>query len=906
MILLIPCSVILLYSLIKNKDNKFSSLVLSICISFAFLYGITEILSLFNAISEMTIKCSWIVFNIFILVLCAIKAYKNKFEFKINVKECVKKVNLIKLLIAVIILGLIILGIKTVPYNYDSMTYHLPRIMHWIQNGSINHYSSNIVRQITSPSFAEIADLHIYLLSGSKDVYINLLQTISFILNAIIVYFISRKLGCDKKISYLATILALSMPIGFAEALTTQVDNFAALWCLIFTYFILDYLDKSKKLTIDKSNIIKLICIGIALGFGYLTKPTILFSNALFTLYLFIICIRRKDKFKNIAISIITVAVVTVMLIMPSVLRNLKTFNAISDPITGEKQIVHTDKKSYLAINFLKNLLWNYQITTMDDLNNTIVKSVKDVSEKLYVDINDESISEGGYDFSLNKVLVYDHDYAVNPMIMWTLTIVSILFVLYVFKSKFRIKQNISYCIITMLSFAIFIAIMRFQVWETRYEISFLALLCPAICLLLNIMFDKSKYKDCLIGGITIICLISIVNQFCFHSKKTNEHNTRNENYFLSNFAEYENYSKITNIINETGCKNIGIEITEDTFEYPFFTMIKKIDRIEHINVNNSTSIYYDKNFKPEIIISNVSNNNEEIFNDVKYNKICEISSYSIYQINNSNEETELIQLSNNGSRQMMGYLLKTKNGKLVVIDGGTTDDTENLINKINDNGGKVDYWFITHAHDDHAGAFVEIVNNTDIEIDNIYISLNDYEWYEKNEPKRTDFSKKIIDIVKQGRVKDVVKEPSINDKFKIDNLDVEILGIKNPEITENAGNEQSMVIKFNTEQQSILILGDTGTQSSKKLLDTQKEKLDSDIVQMAHHGQAGATKELYEAISPEICLWPTPEWLWNNDIGAGYNSGNWETLETRAWMEELGVTQSYVEKNGDISIWIK
>ena len=113
------------------------------------------------------------------------------------------------------------------------------------------------------------------------------------------------------------------------------------------------------------------------------------------------------------------------------------------------------------------------------------------------------------------------------------------------------------------------------------------------------------------------------------------------------------------------------------------------------------------------------------------------------------------------------------------------------------------------------------------------------------------------------------------------------------------------MVIKFKIKKTTLLILGDTGAQSSQKLLDSQQEKLKSDIVQMAHHGQAGATKELYEAINPKICLWPTPEWLWNNDAGEGYNTGNWLTIETRSWMEELGVKKDYVAKDGDITISI-
>ena len=113
------------------------------------------------------------------------------------------------------------------------------------------------------------------------------------------------------------------------------------------------------------------------------------------------------------------------------------------------------------------------------------------------------------------------------------------------------------------------------------------------------------------------------------------------------------------------------------------------------------------------------------------------------------------------------------------------------------------------------------------------------------------------------------------------------------------------MVIRFDTHKSSMIILGDTGVKSSEKLLNNQKEKLDCDVVQMAHHGQNGATKELYQAISPKICMWPTPEWLWNNDPGTGYNTGIWKTIETRSWMEELNVKNNYIEKDGDITIEI-
>lgn len=268
--------------------------------------------------------------------------------------------------------------------------------------------------------------------------------------------------------------------------------------------------------------------------------------------------------------------------------------------------------------------------------------------------------------------------------------------------------------------------------------------------------------------------------------------------------------------------------------------------------------------------------------------------------------DNKIIQLSAQSSRQMMGYIIITKNNNLIVIDGGTTEDTENLVKQIKNNGGQVDAWFLTHIHDDHVGAFTEIINNESINVKKIYVSINEFQWYEENEPTRIEFTNKVFDLLSEENIKQKIEEVFLNQIITIDNIKAEILGIKNPEITQNAGNEQSMVIKFDSGKTTFLVLGDTGENSSKKLLEKQKDKLKSNIVQMAHHGQAGATEELYNEIKPNICLWPTLEWLWNNDAGQGENSGEWKTFETRNWMKELKVNKNYVSKDGDLTIKIK
>ena len=57
------------------------------------------------------------------------------------------------------------------------------------------------------------------------------------------------------------------------------------------------------------------------------------------------------------------------------------------------------------------------------------------------------------------------------------------------------------------------------------------------------------------------------------------------------------------------------------------------------------------------------------------------------------------------------------------------------------------------------------------------------------------------------------------------------------------------------------------------------------------------------QAVAPRVCLWNTPDWLWNNDAGNGFDTGPWRTVEVRGWMEELGVRRHFVSKDGEQTI---
>src|SRR6185436_4583982 len=65
------------------------------------------------------------------------------------------------------------------PNNWDSMTYHMPRVAHWAQAGSVAHYPTHILRQLWLGPWAEFGILHLYVLAGG-DRLANLVQWLAF------------------------------------------------------------------------------------------------------------------------------------------------------------------------------------------------------------------------------------------------------------------------------------------------------------------------------------------------------------------------------------------------------------------------------------------------------------------------------------------------------------------------------------------------------------------------------------------------------------------------------------------------------------------------------------------------------------------------------------------------------
>ena len=252
-----------------------------------------------------------------------------------------------------------------------------------------------------------------------------------------------------------------------------------------------------------------------------------------------------------------------------------------------------------------------------------------------------------------------------------------------------------------------------------------------------------------------------------------------------------------------------------------------------------------------------------------------------------------LWQLPSQTGNQMNSYVMQTVNGKVIVIDGGYKGDVDYLKGFLGALGNHVDLWFISHQHQDHVGALTEILQKQgSLKIDKIYGSLLDEKWIEVHYPDIESAARlnEALEIAKKQ-----VIELELGQILEIDRMTIEILGIKNPEIINNGINNSSVVMRVWDNQKSILFTGDLGVEGGDKLLAGKyKDRVKSDYVQMAHHGQDGVDEDFYKAVGPKYCIWPTPLWLWENNDGRGKGKGPWKTEEVRRWMDKLNIQKHY------------
>ena len=627
---------------VKGRKKKTEAFISAVVCWHLFIIFIVNALSVISHFETNWIIALYIIADVVltVVIICAERQYiasrlaDHSKEFKNPFRNRIPSSNIIENLITICTIGILlftfIYALMAAPYNWDSHTYHLTRIAEWAQNKTVAHFETANTRQVGSPVLAEYVNAVEYLLLGQNDALVNMLQWFSYLTNAGLVYLITQKLSGSRKTCLFASFLYLAMPIAFAESTTTQTDNYATMWLLFFVFIILDFIMSDVRLSLNKATISKVALLSLCISFGYMSKPSVCAAMLVFLLWLPIRCIKKKESSRIVLSLVILAAIVTIIPNVPEWIRNFQTFGSLSSSEVGAKQIVGTTKPHYIAINFLKNFVWNLYIPGLSGINAFITRTVYALAKIAHnVNVNNPMIAENGMVFAYpdGSVAWYSCDQAHNP-VLFLAAIVSAICLFFNRKAlRDKIWYKFSKC--AVISYILFCIILRWEPFINRYLIAYLTLLCPMVAISLQYLSKKKKRAaDSLALVAIILCSINIL--IAVEYEMNGHVFERPEGYFAGNDYE-KDYISVCSYIKSQDFEKVGLYFGEDSYEYPIWAMLKKNDiTIHQVNTDNDTTKYEDISFVSDcVLVSDKVECNSEILecHGVTYYKNYDLSS---------------------------------------------------------------------------------------------------------------------------------------------------------------------------------------------------------------------------------------------------------------------------------------
>ncbi|MBQ8802799.1 MAG: hypothetical protein IJZ53_04100 [Tyzzerella sp.] len=241
-----------------------------------------------------------------------------------------------------------------------------------------------------------------------------------------------------------------------------------------------------------------------------------------------------------------------------------------------------------------------------------------------------------------------------------------------------------------------------------------------------------------------------------------------------------------------------------------------------------------------------------------------------------------------------MGYAIRLADGRFIIVDGGDpTEENRDAIytflkeNALDPNNIVIASWYITHAHEDHGGAFLEFAekysSDNSIKLESIMFNPCDTS---EQMMYCTSITMNLESTFATNYPNVPIYKPLTGQVYTFGKTTIEILYtmsdfLPNTIQYESDGkggdyNIQSMVSIIDIDSTADLkdrwfVMGDTTTTACNEMCYRYGDYMKCDYVQVSHHGLAplptgancrrhGATVEIYGLIDADIALWPTSE----------------------------------------------
>lgn len=480
-----------------------------------------------------------------------------------------------------------LLGVTSAPNNFDSMTYHMSRVAHWVQNASVAHYPTHVLRQVYQTPWAEYALLQMQVACGG-DRCANLVQWFAMVGSVVGVSWIARELGAGPRGQILAAVLCATIPLGLLEAASTQNDYVLAFWLVCLAACVLSVARDAGGETVRRSA----LAAGAALGLALLTKGTAYLLALPFVVWLGLALWRRRRR--RALPTLVAAGVLAVTLNVPHYGRNVATFGQPLGPGMGPGVPYLYTNQVFSVGATVSNALRNLALelgTPSWSVNIRLGRAVRGAHGWLGLDADDPRTTFAGERFVILAHL-WDSE-NVTASLLHTLLVLATLATVLVSRAARR-PSLVAYLVTLTAGFGLLSFYVAWTPWNNRLLLPLLVLWCPAIGVVMEHAWSP-RLAAMVAAGLLALSAAWVVASagHPLVGPRSVLHLPRSEQYLLRAPAFRDPFLQVAALARERRCDRIGLVMGWNDVEYPLWALLGDGGarvRIEHVEVRNASA----------------------------------------------------------------------------------------------------------------------------------------------------------------------------------------------------------------------------------------------------------------------------------------------------------------------------
>ncbi len=467
------------------------------------------------------------------------------------------------------------------------MNYHLPRVMHWLEDPSLAVYPTHVQLQIQAPPGAEYLILNLVALGGN-DQLATLVQWGAFAATMLAVSLVASLLGGNRLAQILAAVVFATLPMAILQSSGTKNDLVSSLWLVSLAAFVLVFRDRR---TYGLA-----LLIGLATGLALLTRPTAyLFALPFFVWFIAAAC---RGNFRRGCALVVAAAAVALALNAPFYGRNLATYGSPLGP-----SVVRTSGGQFKSTNSLyrpsvlgSNIVRNAALQLASPLAGTdraVERAVTKIHSVLRISENDPRTTWPGTTFALPAWPQQKFEDRAPNTLTFLLAVAATVF--YLVRRKRFEGAVLPYLTGIAVGALLFCAVIRWEPWNSRFHTPLFALLAPFVGLVAAKALDRRIALG--IGMLLLLCSLPWLLEGQPRSV-TGPHSvfttSRTDQYFANEPALKQPFLRAVRELADMKCGDVGLYTDTTTFEYPLWPLFRGRLRgpvdIEDVSVANPTA----------------------------------------------------------------------------------------------------------------------------------------------------------------------------------------------------------------------------------------------------------------------------------------------------------------------------